>query len=697
MKKKISTITSIFLALSLVAQPVVAAGIEESEEIAVLSIDETEENTDSIDETEENTASIDETEENTASIDETEELVITESGEESPAMLTSVDSGTCGANMTWELQGDTDVGYTLVINGSGDMTNYKNPSTSTSLAPWYQYNLDIVELQIADTVTSIGNYAFYDIPYIDTVKLPSGLTKIGAYAFSLCDNLTDLVFPDSLEKVGGFAFSYCNNLTSIKIPDSVTDLAYGAFHNCVSLEEVVLPASITQIESQSFSNDPALKSVIIPDGVDYIEDYAFECSGLETIVMPVSVTEIAYYAFDQCPITEVLYKGTQEQWNAIEIADEGNESLTAANITYAYDPDPSCVILEQPEDVTAGVKSPVTFSVTAKNAVSYQWQYSKDGKKWYDSSAASAKTNSLTITVSSANAGNTYRCLITGKDASVLYSNEVCINLIPGVVILSQPHSVTGILGETISFTLEAENAVSYQWYYSKDGTSWYKSGVTGNNTASISVKITATNQNYKYRCRMVGQDGNGKNSNAVGIVVVKEQPQVSQAIIGTTASFTVKADNIASYQWQYSKNNGESWFNSSAAGYNTSTISMKATVTNHNTIYRCKLTNTNGITAYSASAGFEKQLMIISQPISSEGMIGETVKLSVEAINVASYQWYYSKDGKSWYKSGATGASTNTLAIQLSSTNVGRYYRCKLTDADGKSLYTDTVIVQKK
>ncbi len=98
-----------------------------------------------------------------------------------------VDSGTCGENLTWTLDGEG----TLRIAGEGAMENYRYNG-----APWYQ-NRDQVK----------------------NVIVKNGVTTIGSYAFQPCYNLTDVTLPESVTVIGNDAFFICSSLTSINISE----------------------------------------------------------------------------------------------------------------------------------------------------------------------------------------------------------------------------------------------------------------------------------------------------------------------------------------------------------------------------------------------------------------------------------------------------------------------------------------------
>ena len=88
---------------------------------------------------------------------------------------------------------------------------------------------------IPDSVTSIGEKAFYYCTSLTSVTIPDSVTSIGEYAFSYCRFLTSVTIPDSVTSIVNGAFAYCTSLTSVTIPDSVTSIDNGAFASCTSL------------------------------------------------------------------------------------------------------------------------------------------------------------------------------------------------------------------------------------------------------------------------------------------------------------------------------------------------------------------------------------------------------------------------------------------------------------------------------
>ncbi len=160
---------------------------------------------------------------------------------------------------------------------------------------------------IPDSVTSIGDSAFYNCDSLTSVTIPDSVTSIGEYAFSNCDSLTSVTIPDSVTSIVWYAFSSCTGLTSVTIPDSVTSIREYAFYNCDSLTSVTIPNSVTSLDSYSFEACTGLTSVTIPDSVTSIGNGVFrDCTALTSVTIPDSVTSIGLYAFYSCDsLTEI--------------------------------------------------------------------------------------------------------------------------------------------------------------------------------------------------------------------------------------------------------------------------------------------------------------------------------------------------------------------------------------------------------
>ena len=228
-------------------------------------------------------------------------------------------SGTCGPNLTWTLQDSV-----LTISGSGNMNDY-----SWGDAPWYSYRESISSVIIGNSVTSIGDMAFYQCSGLTSITIPNDVTSIGNYAFYGCSGLTSITIPNSVTSIGEGAFQNCSGLTSVTINsndivgntssgnnlssvfgsqvteyiigNSVTSIGNYAFFECFGLTSITIPNSVTSIGYGAFADCSGLTSVTIPNSVTSIGKYAFRgCSGLTSITIPNSVTSIGDGTFSWC-------------------------------------------------------------------------------------------------------------------------------------------------------------------------------------------------------------------------------------------------------------------------------------------------------------------------------------------------------------------------------------------------------------
>ena len=169
---------------------------------------------------------------------------------------------------------------------------------------------------ILNSVTSIGDCAFYGCSALTSVMIPNSVTSIGYRAFYGC-SLTSLVIPNSVTSIGG-GFLGCEFTTPVynahcfaclpasfsgayTIPDGIKQIASDAFWQCKKLTSVTIPNSVESIGSWAFAYCSSLTSITMPNSVTSIEGHTFQdCSALTSITIPHSVTSIGNEAFHGC-------------------------------------------------------------------------------------------------------------------------------------------------------------------------------------------------------------------------------------------------------------------------------------------------------------------------------------------------------------------------------------------------------------
>lgn len=199
-------------------------------------------------------------------------------------------TGKCGDNIYWTFVQETGE---LRLSGYGEIPDYEklNPS------PWYEFRDKITKVDIPETVS-----------------------RIGAYAFADCSAMTSHPITESITSIGANAFKGCSAMEEVLVPKGVTSLEEGTFEGCDAVTSVVWNATNCnryyfgpQVSSFTFGDGVKvihdsicsgmnIRSVVIPDGVTSIGEKAFaHCPSLGMVSMPSSVKTVGRYAFYDCP------------------------------------------------------------------------------------------------------------------------------------------------------------------------------------------------------------------------------------------------------------------------------------------------------------------------------------------------------------------------------------------------------------
>lgn len=221
----------------------------------------------------------------------------------------------------------------------------------------------LISLTIPKSVTDIGLNSFVRCESLTSIVIPDGIASIEEHTFNGCKNLTSVTLPKTVTLISDYAFWGCEKLTSIDLHEGITTIGRRAFGLCKQLASLVIPESVTNIDELAFWGCESLTSVNIPKGVSKVPCGLFiECSGLKSVAIPASVEKIEGDAFSGTSIKDVYYDGAESQWRKIEIED-GNAVLASATIHYGGT-DPDDTDPNKPDTNEPTTSEPVTSDPT---------------------------------------------------------------------------------------------------------------------------------------------------------------------------------------------------------------------------------------------------------------------------------------------------------------------------------------------
>ena len=147
-----------------------------------------------------------------------------------------------------------------------------------------------------EPVVGLGDGVFKDSQTIEYFSVAHNdvFTTIGAEAF-MNSSLKDVDLFDSVTTIGARAFAGCAQLESLTLPDSLTTIGEGALDGLTGLKKLVVKCDPALIPAGVFANMPNLSEVTIESGA--VPAHMFEGSGVTALTLGAGVTEIGESAF----------------------------------------------------------------------------------------------------------------------------------------------------------------------------------------------------------------------------------------------------------------------------------------------------------------------------------------------------------------------------------------------------------------
>ena len=177
----------------------------------------------------------------------------------------------------------------------------------------------LTSIVIPKTVTTVGGGAFSGCTNLTSLRVENGHPVydsrndcnaiIWTEKNTLVCGYEKTTIPNTVTSIGEEAFYGCTDSFSIVIPNSVTSIGKGVFQNCTGLISIELSNSITYIYEDTFSGCTSLGSIKFPSSIiGFYDDAFYGCSGLKTVdFSELTFARFMYGdAFNECPYIETI-------------------------------------------------------------------------------------------------------------------------------------------------------------------------------------------------------------------------------------------------------------------------------------------------------------------------------------------------------------------------------------------------------
>lgn len=167
------------------------------------------------------------------------------------------------------------------------------------------YTSNINQVTIGSQVELLPDY-FVANSKITQINIPESVVSIGYRAFYNCDGFSSLTIPVNVTHMGAGAFGSCYGVTSLTW-NAISCPGNGDLETS-NINTVVIGDQVEMLPSY-FVRYSQISSVSFPASVKQISDRAFEGCNLPNLLIPETIESIGPYAFSDCYITNLI-------WNA---------------------------------------------------------------------------------------------------------------------------------------------------------------------------------------------------------------------------------------------------------------------------------------------------------------------------------------------------------------------------------------------
>lgn len=166
------------------------------------------------------------------------------------------------------------------------------PNNVTSLSKDMCFNLKTIKQ--AEVYGTLIAQDMFRQSSIESVVIGDNVAEIGSSAFSGCSFLKSVIInpkTSSLTSIYEFAFSTVPYLEYINLPDSISNIGRYSFQR-TGLKQITLPKGLLTLSEGIFNECAELKTVNIHEGLQKIEGYVLNNTLIQAITLPSTLKEI---------------------------------------------------------------------------------------------------------------------------------------------------------------------------------------------------------------------------------------------------------------------------------------------------------------------------------------------------------------------------------------------------------------------
>lgn len=372
---------------------------------------------------------------------------------------------------------------TLTVTNAGPqgiMNDYKSGRLA-NMQPWTSKK-NIIKTVVTQNIIETGVQAFADLPVLTKVQFDDTILTIGEESFTNCTSLKAITIPYGVAEVQKDAFSRCNDLREIKFEDPDTK---------IDLSEHTIP------QNQKNTTSPTAtisKRSLTENEHSYPIIYGYQ--GIATDeTNGLNKTTAGSTAYDYAV-------STGRAFYPIGAIDNDNKERPL-KWDYAINDSKEIVRLAISQDTVAAVTQYGGVKVHLPKTIDGYEVREVAGMTLEDANPICGKSDTSTIKIPT-------------PSQTVMPANP------DDVYIVGQPISVLAQEDDQVNFSVDAENAATYTWYYSHDnGKIWKQltddmTGVAGATTETVMISMSDWKDEYLFHCLITASNGSTVTSDNV-------------------------------------------------------------------------------------------------------------------------------------------------------------------------------------